>query len=102
MRISGLVLLFMALLHFFMTHILHDVTQTNSAFVEGRWQNPLWRLYDWVLLALGLGHGMNGLRFIMDDYIRKPWKRAATKSVVYGLVFAMFFYGTISIVTYKS
>jgi succinate dehydrogenase / fumarate reductase, membrane anchor subunit len=102
MRISGLILLFLALGHFFMTHILHDVTQTNSAFVEGRWQNPLWRLYDWALLALGLFHGANGLRFIMDDYIRVPWKRAATKAAVYGIIFAMFAYGTITVLTFKS
>jgi succinate dehydrogenase / fumarate reductase membrane anchor subunit len=102
MRISGLILLFLALNHFFMTHILHDVVETDSAFVEARWQNPLWRLYDWVLLALGLFHGMNGLRFIMDDYIQKPWKRAATKGFVYSLVTVMFLYGTITILTFEA
>lgn len=102
MRISGVVLLFLALAHFFITHILHDVTETNAAFVAARWSNPLWRTYDWLLLALGLVHGANGLRFIMDDYIRKPWKRAATKAFVYTLIFALFTYGTLTIVLYKS
>jgi len=101
MRISGLVLLFLALLHFFMTHILHDVTETNLAFVTARWQNPMWRLYDWVLLALGLFHGLNGLRFVMDDYIRAPWKRITTKAVVYGTTFTLFAYGTITILTFR-
>jgi succinate dehydrogenase / fumarate reductase membrane anchor subunit len=100
MRISGLVLLFLALFHFFMTHILNDVVDTNSAFVDNRWNNPLWRLYDWALLALGLLHGMNGLRFIMNDYIVKAWKRAATKAFVYSIVIVMFAYGTLTIVTY--
>jgi succinate dehydrogenase / fumarate reductase, membrane anchor subunit len=100
MRISGLILLFLALLHFFMTHILNDVVDTNSTFVAQRWDNPLWRLYDWALLALGLFHGMNGLRFIMNDYIVKAWKRAATKAFVYTLVGVMFAYGTLTIVTY--
>ncbi len=100
MRISGLVLLFLALFHFFITHILHDVTATNAAFVAARWDNPLWRTYDWLLLALGLLHGVNGLRFIMDDYIRTPSKRAATKAFVYLLVSVLFLYGTITIVTY--
>ena len=100
MRISGLILLFLALLHFFMTHILNDVVDTNATFVAKRWDNPLWRLYDWALLALGLFHGMNGLRFIMNDYIVKPWKRAGTKAFVYALVGVMFAYGTLTIVTY--
>jgi len=101
MRISGLILLFLALLHFFMTHILHDVVETDAAFVAGRWQNPLWRTYDWVLLALGLLHGVNGLRFIIDDYVRRPGTRAATKAFVYSLVGVLFLYGTITIVIYK-
>ena len=100
MRMSGLVLLFLALLHFFVTHILHDVTDTDAAFVASRWQNPLWRTYDWVLLALGLLHGVNGLRFIMDDYIRTVWKRTATKAIAYGVTGFLFLYGTITIVTY--
>ena len=102
MRISGLILLFLALNHFFLTHILHDVTDTDSAFVEGRWQNPLWRLYDWTLLTLGLFHGLNGLRFIMDDYIRTPWKRAATKAIAYSVVLTLFAYGTITVLTFKA
>jgi len=102
MRISGLILLFLALGHFFTTHILHDVTSTNSAFIDGRWQNPLWRLYDWSLLALGLFHGANGLRFIMDDYIQVAWKRAATKAVVFGVIITLFAYGTITVLTFKA
>lgn len=101
MRISGLVLLFLALFHFFITHIINDVTETDAAFVADRWANPLWRLYDWALLALGLMHGANGLRFIMDDYIRKDWKRAATKAFMYTLVGGLFLYGTLTIVTYQ-
>ncbi len=102
MRISGLILLFLALFHFFMMHILHDVVATNSTFVAARWQNPLWRLYDWTLLALGLMHGVNGLRFIMDDYIQTAWKRAATKAVTYSVVFTLFAYGTITVLTFKA
>lgn len=101
MRISGLVLLFLALLHFFVTHILYDVVETDAAFVADRWSNPLWRLYDWALLTLGLLHGLNGLRFIIDDYVRVNWKRAATKAFVYSLVGVLFAYGTLTIVTFE-
>ncbi len=101
MRISGLVLFFLALFHFFIMHILNDVTATNVTFVAARWKNPLWRLSDWLLLALGLLHGSNGLRFIMDDYIRRPSRRVAVKSLVYGLAGVMFIYGTLTIVTFK-
>lgn len=100
MRISGLVLVFMALLHFSLTHIINDVVDTDKGFVTARWDNPLWRAYDWVLLALGLFHGLNGLRLIMDDYIRAPMKRATTKAVLYSVTGFLFLYGTLTIVNY--
>jgi succinate dehydrogenase / fumarate reductase, membrane anchor subunit len=100
MRISGLVLVFLALAHFSITHLVHDVTNTNSLFVSDRWNNPLWRIYDWTLLSLGLLHGVNGLRMITDDYVRAPGKRAATKAVLYGVTFTMLVYGTFTIVSF--
>ncbi|MDA8027188.1 MAG: succinate dehydrogenase hydrophobic membrane anchor subunit [Actinomycetota bacterium] len=101
MRISGLILFFLALIHFSITHIFNDVTTTTVAFVAKRWANPLWRVFDWLLLALGLMHGSNGLRFIMDDYIRTPRRRAFAKAFMYSLSAALFVVGTITIVTYK-
>ena len=101
MRISGLVLFFLALIHFSLTHIFNDVTTTTVSFVAKRWANPFWRVFDWLLLALGLLHGTNGLRFIMDDYVRNPRKRAAVKAFMYVLAVALFVLGTITIVTFK-
>ena len=102
MRISGLILVFLALVHFSIMHIAHDVTHTDSAFVSGRWSNPLWRVFDWALLALGLMHGVNGLRMITDDYVRRPATRAFTKALLYSVTFAMFAYGTLTIITFTS
>lgn len=100
MRISGLVLIFLALLHFSITHIVYDVVETDAAFVAERWDNPLWRVYDWLLLALGLSHGILGLRTIIDDYVRRPVRRAATKAVLYTVTTVLFGYGTLTIVTF--
>lgn len=100
MRVSGLVLIFMALLHFSITHLIYDVVETDAEFVADRWDNPLWRMYDWVLLALGLLHGLNGLRLIMDDYIRSPGRRATTKAVLYSLTASLFAYGTLTVITF--
>ncbi len=102
MRISGLILIFLALLHFSITHIINDVVETDAEFVANRWDNPVWRLFDWTLLALALFHGLNGLRWIIDDYVRSPGKRAAVKAVTYGVSGVLFAYGTLVIVTYGS
>lgn len=100
MRISGLVLVFLALLHFSITHIIYDVVETDAEFVASRWESPLWRAYDWVLLALGLLHGLNGLRWVIDDYVRRPAARATVKAALYSVTFALFAYGTLTIITY--
>jgi succinate dehydrogenase / fumarate reductase, membrane anchor subunit len=100
MRVSGLVLLFLALTHFAITHIVNDVVETDAHFVERRWDNPLWRMFDWALLALALMHGLNGLRWIIDDYVRRPGARATVKAVLYSVSGSLFAYGTFTIVTY--
>ena len=100
MRVSGLVLLFLALTHFALTHIVNDVVDTDAGFVFDRWDNPLWRLFDWTLLALALLHGLNGMRWSIDDYIRSRPTRAAVKAVLYTVSGVLFAYGTFTIVTF--
>jgi succinate dehydrogenase / fumarate reductase membrane anchor subunit len=102
MRVSGLLLLFLALTHFAITHITNDVTETNIDFVGRRWSNPLWQVFDWALLVLALLHGLNGLRTIIDDYVRTPARRAAVKSVLYALSFGLMAFGTLTIFTFSS
>ena len=102
MRLSGLALVFLALIHFSVTHIINDVVETDYDFVAERWHNPLWRLFDWLLLVLALGHGVNGLRWIIDDYVRAPARRALVKALLYGVTGTLFLYGTLTIVAFDS
>ena len=37
----------------------------------------------------------------VDDYVRRPARRAATKAVLYTTTGALFFYGTLTIVRYR-
>lgn len=100
MRVSGLVLVVLALLHFAITHIINDVVETDLEFVGERWGNPVWRLYDWALLVLALFHGLNGLRVIIDDYVSVAKRRAVVKAVLYTTSLTLFAWGTISIITF--
>src|SRR5207253_5221864 len=101
-RLSGLALVFLALIHFTVTHILNDVVDTNYEFVAHRWHNPLWRIFDWLLLALALAHGLNGLRWIVGDYVRRPGRRRLILGVLFGLSGALFAFGTFTIVTFPT
>ena len=74
-RISGIVLIFLVILHLLLNHVSTDVSCTSYQLVSIRYENPFWRLYDWLLLTLALLHGMNGLRVVVDDYVRtRGWR----------------------------
>ncbi len=71
MRLSGLALVFLALGHMFIMHVLVVLTgdQIDFAFVQSRWGTPFWRIYDLLLLVLAFMHGVNGARIVIGDYV---------------------------------
>ena len=100
MRLSGLVLVVLALAHFAITHVLNDVVETDYHFVANRWENPLWRLFDWLLLALAILHGANGARWVVDDTVRNRRGQVVAKAVVYAAAGLLLAYGTFTIVAF--
>ncbi len=101
MRISGIVLLVLAVGHTLIMHLpAGGVDRVDFGFVAARWASPFWRTWDWMMLTLALIHGINGLRNITLDYVRKPGIRFASNMVFYVLGFTLFILGTIIIVTF--
>jgi succinate dehydrogenase / fumarate reductase membrane anchor subunit len=102
MRISGVVLLFLVLIHLYVMHIIDSgVERVDYAFVSARWNSVGWRTFDWLMLFLGLLHGINGLRIIADDYIRSDGWRVFTKGTLYTVGVALMIMGTAVIVTFN-
>lgn len=101
MRVSGVLLLLLAVGHLAIMHILNSVDTINYAFVVARWANPLWRLYDWLLLMLALVHGFNGLRVVVDDYVRPPAWRLAAVVFVYAGTFLFVVVGSLVILAFQ-
>ena len=101
-RVSGVLLIFLVIIHLIVMHVSTDVAQTTYSFVAGRYSNPLWRLYDWLLLTLALLHGMNGLRIVIDDYVRGRGARLAMLSVAGVLTIVFFMLGTITLITFPT
>ena len=78
MRLSGLVLLLLALGHLVIMHLVHNVDMIDYGFVAGRYRSWFWRGYDLAMLVLAMLHGLNGVRILIDDYIHPHgWRRAA-------------------------
>jgi succinate dehydrogenase / fumarate reductase membrane anchor subunit len=102
MRISGVVLVFLVLIHLFVMHIMESgVERVNFAFVAERWDNVGWKTFDWAMLVLALLHGTNGLRIVIDDYVRRPATRTAIKGFLYTLAVVLTIMGTAVIVTFN-
>ena len=101
MRISGIVLLFLAVGHVLIMHVFDTaVDRVNFAFIQLRWADPFWKTWDWLMLVLALLHGVNGLRMIVLDYVPRAGVRLAINSFFTVLGAALMALGTIIVVTF--
>ena len=101
MRVSGVVLLFLVLIHVFIMHVVGSgVERVDFEFVSSRWDDVGWKTFDWVMLFLGLLHGANGLRIVIEDYVKRPGVRTATKGALYTITTVLMIMGTAVIVTF--
>lgn len=101
MRVSAVLLLVMALLHFAIMHILTPTEQVNYDFVAARFATPFWRSYDLVLLFLGVLHGMNGVRIVADDYIHSRGWRLLVMSLLYTVTFVFLVIGAQVVLSFQ-
>jgi succinate dehydrogenase / fumarate reductase membrane anchor subunit len=101
MRVSGIMLLVLAVGHVLIMHVVGTgVSRVNFGFVQARWQSPFWRTWDWALLVLALIHGVNGLRVIVQDYVKWPSARFAVNMLFYIIGFSLFVLGTVIVFTF--
>ena len=105
MRISGLLLVFLALGHLFITHILNNVENINYEFVANRWADPtigvLWRLWDLTMVNLAVLHGSNGLRQVLDEYVIRPGRRVLTHTLIWSGAIVLMVLGTYAILMFQ-
>ena len=101
MRISGIILVFLVLIHLYVMHLIDGgVERVNFAFVAERWDNVGWKTFDWVMLVLGMLHGTNGMRIITDDYVRRDGLRTFLKAALYTVSGVLMIMGTAVLVTF--
>ena len=101
MRLSGLALLGLALGHLVLMHLLNNVDQIDYDFVAGRYAGWFWRGYDLLMLILAMGHGLNGVRILIDDYVSPPGPRRLAVRLLYVVGGVFLALGIIAIVCFK-
>lgn len=101
MRISGIVLMFLVLGHIYMTFIQGSEVETATYdAIVNKLSQPVWKLYDWLIMVLAILHGVNGARYVMEDYLPEKSTRFWVKSLFYTVVGVIFVWGTIGLYTF--
>jgi succinate dehydrogenase / fumarate reductase membrane anchor subunit len=84
MRYSGLLLIPLAWFHVALQDVIIGVHRIDLDYVAMRWDLLAWRVYDFFLLAFAFAHGMNGLRQVLNDYVRGERNRRRLAWVLLG------------------
>tara|TARA_B100000029_G_scaffold515351_1_gene621930 strand:- start:4050 stop:4460 length:411 start_codon:yes stop_codon:yes gene_type:complete len=72
-RISGSFLIILIFIHFIDVHFIMGVENLEFDAVSEKWNKPIWRIMDALMLVFGMIHGANGIESILYDFkkIRK-------------------------------
>ena len=98
MRLSGTFLVVLTFFHLWKNYIASDELSWDYAKVVQSYANTWNQLYLLALLALGLLHGANGLRYVIDDATAKnPVARFWLKTAAYTVIAAILVFGALAL-----
>jgi succinate dehydrogenase / fumarate reductase membrane anchor subunit len=101
MRLSGVALFVLALLHFSVMHFVFDPAQQKADWIFGqRWNNVLLRSFDWLFLVIVLSHAFLGMRTVTMDYLHGG-RRTLALMALYLVAIVVFVMGTMVVMTVK-
>jgi succinate dehydrogenase / fumarate reductase cytochrome b subunit len=94
MRLSGFIMIILVFMHITLMHFINDIEQITGQFVFDRFAAfPLWAWIDLAILFFAWVHGLNGLRVVLTDYIRRGTGRKIVLGIVGVFGFAWFVLG---------
>jgi succinate dehydrogenase / fumarate reductase membrane anchor subunit len=59
--------------------------QDTSVEVTPNFSNPFWQAYSFLLITFAATHALNGLRVVLEDYIRRPLLMAWIRAILVGV-----------------
>ena len=99
MRVSGVLIIVLVSIHLAYVHFINSVSDIDYKFVIERWANPTFLLLDILMLTLALTHGANGMRILIDDYIRPKGLRMLALSALYTVTLFLLVIGGVVMIT---
>lgn len=97
MRVSGLMLVFLVFTHLWANNIATNAGEIDFDYVASRLAQPGVRIFDTFLLAFAMLHGVNGLRYSIEDYVKRPSRRFWWKVVLFTIAGIVFVLGTMTL-----
>lgn len=102
MRLSGVLLLLLAVGHMLLQHVFRDVHSLTLQVVADAWRSWGWRAYDLLLLVFAITHGFNGLRQVLEDYIHNPRTTKIVARVIVVLIVVTIIWSAIAIFSFNA
>ena len=97
MRVSGLALIFLVFGHLFFNNIQINVNDVNYNYVATRFSKGWVKIYDSFLLGFAMLHGVNGLRYSVEDYFKRPGRRFWAKVILFSVAGIIFVLGVMTL-----
>lgn len=83
MRASGIVMAVLVIFHLVIMHFVTDIADVNGPFVFDRFKaTPIWMIIDLLILFFAWLHGLNGVRIVLTDYM----KRGSARRIALALI----------------
>ncbi len=97
MRVSGLLLVPLAFAHLWANNIAFNAGEIDFAYVAERLAQPSVKIFDSFLLLFAMLHGVNGLRYSIEDYVKRPRRRFTLKIVLFTVAGIIFVFGVMTL-----
>ncbi len=97
MRLSGSFLVLLTFFHLFNNYIITSEIGWDYDAVVYKYSEVTEKLYLFALLSLGVAHGTNGLRYVIDDNTRSPQSRFWIKTVSYTVIAGILVFGVLAL-----
>jgi succinate dehydrogenase hydrophobic anchor subunit len=53
------------------------------------WSNAFWQVYSTLMIFLAAGHGLNGVRMVLEDYLSRPLLVTVLRTALFVLWLAL-------------
>jgi succinate dehydrogenase hydrophobic anchor subunit len=63
----------------------NHVVNSDIPDVTVGWSNAFWQIYSMLMIALASAHAMNGVRMVLEDYMKRPLAVAVLRMLIGGL-----------------